>query len=92
MVSRQFMWTVETHLDTKCHSPLHCVNFEEAYFDSDKNCFYFRCEKDMLSGKTKKNINYSEVKLAATYYFLFVFTLYGYRVIQLSRYTVISKN
>ena len=50
---------------TKCHSPPHCVNCEEAHPASDKSCFYYRPEKEMLTYKTKEKVSCSEAKKSA---------------------------
>ena len=45
-----------------CHSPPHCCNCDEAHPASDKDCFYYKLEKEILSTKTKDKISYGEVK------------------------------
>ena len=46
----------------ECYSPPHCCNCDEAHPASDKNCFYYKLEVEILSVKTKEKISYGEAK------------------------------
>ena len=46
----------------ECRSPPHCVNCEEAHPASDRNCFYYKMEGEILSTKTKEKVSYGEAK------------------------------
>ena len=46
----------------ECYSPPHCCNCEEPHRASDKNCFYYKLESEVLATKTKEKISYSAAK------------------------------
>ena len=46
----------------ECHSPPHCYNCDEAHPASDKSCFYYKLELEILSTKTKEKLSYGEAK------------------------------
>ena len=46
----------------ECHSPPHCFNCDEAHPASDKSCFYYKLEIEILSTKTKEKLSYGEAK------------------------------
>ena len=45
-----------------CKYPAHCVNCDGAHPSSDKGCFYFKMEVEVLATKTKEKLSYGEAK------------------------------
>ena len=54
----------ESQHGTECHSPPHCVNCDE-HPASDKTCFYYRFEKEILTINIREKVRYSEAKKTA---------------------------
>ena len=46
----------------ECYAPPHCSNCEGPHQASDRTCFYYKMEKEILTVKTRDKVSYSEAK------------------------------